>query len=324
MPSEPPRVSVLLPFRDAEAYLDEAIDSIARQTLRAFECLLIDDGSTDTSPAIAKRWAHRDPRFRLIETGGVGLTASLNRGLAEARGDYAARMDADDLAMPRRLERQARFMDRHPGVIASGSAVLLIDEAGRPMFVRRFASTHEAIDAELMRGVGGIAHPAAVLRLRGAPIAITYHEDYPVAQDRELWLRLAEAGRLANLPDPLLAYRQHADAVAATRSEDQARYTRRAIAEACDRRGLAFDPERIATRENAAGPPLVHWSRRSLMSGRFRAAAHLAKRATHRGPPPPLDVRLLSRLDPRWPTLSRLERMAAPPLTWLDGARRRS
>lgn len=324
MASDPPRVSVVLPFRDAEAYLEQAITSIARQTFREFECLLIEDGSSDRSASIARGWEHRDSRFRVIDTGGIRLTASLNLGLAEARGEYAARMDGDDIAMPHRLQRQVRFMDRHRDVIASGTAVLLIDEDGLPMFVRRFARAHEAIDAQLMRGVGGIAHPTAILRLHDAPAPIGYREDYPVAQDRELWLRLAEAGRLANLPDPLLAYRQHPTAVAATRSEEQARFTRQAIDEASKRRGLANAVDRMQPRETRAGMPWVNWCRRSLMCGHLRAAARLATREAARVEAPPLDVRLLARLSRRWTTLSLLERMAAPPLTWLDGVLRRS
>ena len=104
-------VSVLVPVRDAEAYLDEALRSLAQQTHENLEVIVVDDGSHDASGDIARDWARRDPRFRIVSQEPLGFVAASQRALAEARGRYVAAMGADDVARPRRLEVQLAALE---------------------------------------------------------------------------------------------------------------------------------------------------------------------------------------------------------------------
>jgi glycosyltransferase involved in cell wall biosynthesis len=147
-----PRVTVLLPVHDAERYLAEAVESILAQSFGDFELLAIDDGSRDGSAAILDAYARRDARVRVVRRPHEGLIATLNEGLALARGELVARMDADDVALPQRLERQAERLDRDPGLLCIGGAFEVIDAGLRPF------------DACVFRD-----HPAALCRCIGGP-----------------------------------------------------------------------------------------------------------------------------------------------------------
>src|SRR5678816_4165512 len=111
--STTPRVSIVMPVYNAAAYLAEAVDSILAQTFRDFQFVIVNDGSTDRSTAILERYAHRDQRIKLISRPNTGIVGALNDGLAEATGDYIARMDADDVSTPNRLAVQVDYLDKH-------------------------------------------------------------------------------------------------------------------------------------------------------------------------------------------------------------------
>jgi len=208
--SRAPLVSVLMPVYDASRYLAQALESILAQTFADFEFLALDDGSTDGSAAILEDYARRDPRLRVLRRPHGGLVARLAEGLAEARGEFIARMDADDVSHPERFARQVDYLLRHPECSAVGGEVLLIDPEGRPICRCGVAPDHETIDAGMMNGNGmAIVHGAALFRRAAMLDAGGYREEYEVAEDVDLFLRLAERGRLANLPDTLLEYRQH-------------------------------------------------------------------------------------------------------------------
>src|SRR5258706_1545517 len=159
----PPLISVLLPVRDAAPYLDAALDSLSRQTLGDFEIIAIDDGSTDRSRDILARHAASDPRIEVHAQGAQGLIATLNRGLALARGTYLARMDADDIAWPERFAAQAAFLANHPSVALVCGAVQEIDAACRPGAIRREPTEPAAIRSLLPRR-NCIAHPTRMER----------------------------------------------------------------------------------------------------------------------------------------------------------------
>src|SRR5262245_57688415 len=238
-PGEPrtPRVSVLMVVRDAERFVGEAIDSIMAQTYSDFELLVYDDGSSDESAAILERAAGRDLRVQLFREEPQGLTFWLRQGVGDARGELVARMDADDIAHPERLARQVTFLDRHPEHVAVGCDALLVDPERRPIRQLGVCTDHEGIDAELLRGRGdALLHPSALLR-RGDVLAVgSYCVDYRVAQDLDLFLRLAERGRLANLPEPLLEYRQHLGKVSGEHKGEQRRTQDAILREAYRRR----------------------------------------------------------------------------------------
>jgi glycosyltransferase involved in cell wall biosynthesis len=202
-----PLVSVVLPVRDGAAFVGQAISSILTQTLDAFELLVVDDGSRDATPAIIV--AALDPRVRMLTQPGLGLVPALNRGLAEARGCYVARMDADDVAMPERFARQAAALDAHPNVAALGSACLVIGHDDTTLGHRNPPTEPAVIHAMLRQG-NCMIHPTMMLRRAAVLDAGGYRPAFRLAEDFDLWLRLSERHDLMNLPECLLSYRQHA------------------------------------------------------------------------------------------------------------------
>ena len=215
-----PRVSVVMAVRDGGPYLEQAVDSILAQTFTDFEFVIIDDGSTDATLEMLQRYQEADRRVRVHHQEHAGLTASLNRACGRARGAYLARMDADDVAFPARLERQVEFLDRHPPVALVGSAVVRIDEQGREIKRSDCPTSH----AEIVRALAEyncFTHPTVMLRKDMLEAVGGYREAYRQAQDYDLWLRLAERHELANLADPLLYYRVYADQVSVRQLEQQ-------------------------------------------------------------------------------------------------------
>jgi hypothetical protein len=206
-------VSVLLPVWNGERFLATAIDSITAQTYHAFELLIIDDGSTDGSAAIVRARAGHDPRIVLLERPHAGIADALNAGIAAARGVYLARMDADDSAAPTRLARQVAHLDAHPGCVAVGSAIEVIDADGVSLGIMRFPAGHAAILGALIGGGTGLAHPSVVMRRTAVVDAGGYRDRFFPSEDLDLWLRLRHYGEFENLADPLLRYRRHQAAV---------------------------------------------------------------------------------------------------------------
>ena len=203
-----PAVSVLMPVYNGARFLAEAIDSIRGQTFADFEFVIVDDGSTDASPAILADHARMDPRIRVVSQANAGIVAALNRGLAECRAPLVARMDADDVSLPPRLERQRAFLEAHPRVAVVGTALQLVSETGAVGPEVRHATGQAAISRGLRRG-NCLAHPTVMMR-RGVVLAVGgYREFLRHAEDYDLWTRLVERHQLANLTECLLRYRVH-------------------------------------------------------------------------------------------------------------------
>jgi len=205
------RVSVVLPVRDAAATIDDALHSIATQFAADFDCIVVDNGSIDSSAARAAAVAARDRRFRLIASDG-NLVQALNRGVAAARSGTIARMDADDLAHPRRLERQLAALDADPTLAVVSCLVECFPVTTLRDGMRRYqrwlngVRTPEAIRNALFVE-SPIVHPSAVIR-RAALDAIGGYRDTGGPEDYDLWLRLVLAGhRAAKVPEVLLFWR---------------------------------------------------------------------------------------------------------------------
>ena len=257
-----PRVSVLLVARDAELYIGQAVESLLAQTFADFELLIYDDGSSDESAETLERAAGRDLRVQLFREEPQGLTYWLRQGVEDARGELLARMDADDVAHPERLARQVAFLDRHPECLAVGCDALLVDPERRPIRRLGVHTGHEAIEAELLRGRGdAILHPSVVMRRAEVRAVGSYRTEFRVSQCLDLFLRLAERGRLANLSEPLLEYRQHLAKVSGERKGEQRRTQDAILREAYRRRGLAESslPRRPPVPERV--PPADSWHR---------------------------------------------------------------
>lgn len=221
-----PAVSVLLPVRNAGAYLAPSLASLWRQTLRDFEVVAVNDGSTDGSGETLERLARREQRLRVIHLPASGLPTALNAGLAAARGRWIARHDADDLSRRRRLELQREFLAAHPRFGVVGSRVRIIPASPSWLGMRRWADWHNTLltHDEMIRELlvdSPLAHGTSMFRRSVLERAGGWAErGWP--EDVDLWLRLTAAGvRLAKLPQVLYAWRQHMGS--ATRRQE--RYT---------------------------------------------------------------------------------------------------
>lgn len=272
---KPPLVSVLLPVYNAADYVEQAVRSILAQTLRDFELIVIDDGSTDQSGAILTELARQDARIRLVRRPNTGIVGALNEALALARADLVARMDADDIAWPARLHKQAAYLAQHPECVAVGSAILVIDPLGDPIKEPTQALSHEEIDAQLLSGYGwALVHPAAMMR-RQAVLAIGgYRTQYNKVEDLDLFLRLAEQGRLANLPDVLLSFRQHFTSTCVQFSDTQSRLKLDVVKEAYQRRGIPLpEPFSLPKEVRLTGcAQHLSWAMFALRRGRAEQA----------------------------------------------------
>src|SRR2546423_621530 len=209
MASTPP-VSVYMPAFNVERYVADAVRSILTQTFADFELIVVDDGSTDRTPEIVRELARNDPRIKLLSRPNTGVSRASNEAIALARGEFLARMDSDDISMPDRLEKQVAYLRAHPDCVCVGANVLLVDQAAMPLFVMPEVDFgHETIDSALMAGGWPIVQGACMYR-RDAVVAVGgYREDLSLHEDMDMFVRLAERGKLENLPDVLLQYRRH-------------------------------------------------------------------------------------------------------------------
>ena len=276
-----------MPVYNAARYLEEAVQSILAQTYRSFEFVIVNDGSTDRSGKILERSARRDARIRLISRPNTGIVVALNDGLKQCKGELLARMDGDDVSMPQRFERQIAFLDQHPEILCVGCRVLGIDPYGGVLFTSEHKLAHDEIDAQLLAGSGwSVVHPAAMMR-RDALVAVGgYRKEFQWAEDLDLFLRLAERGRLANLPDVLLQYRQHPDSVNRTRREEQVKVITAVVHEAHKRRGISLDSAWTFT-----PPPVLpkdkqlrNWAWKALAEGKKSIARKYALAAWQTSP----------------------------------------
>lgn len=216
-----PRVTVVLPCRDAAARLPEAIASLEAQTFRDFEVIAVDDGSEDETFALLYAWARRDGRVRVLRSPVRGVVGALAAGVAAAHGELVARMDADDVADPTRLERQVALLDARPGIAACGTGVRYFPEDLVRDGARRYERwlnalvEPEQIERDLFVECP-IAHPTLVVR-RSALLGVGGYRDLGWPEDYDLVLRLWAAGyRMANVPDVLLHWREGADRASRT------------------------------------------------------------------------------------------------------------
>ena len=256
-----PTVSVLLPAFNAQKYLRAAMDSILAQTLADLELLALDDGSTDATPSILRDYAARDRRVRVLSRANKGMASSLNELLQIAQGRFVARMDADDIALPERFERQVRFLEATPSVVCVGGAFELIDEAGRYLTTLVCPVSDAAIQQMILAGHGAICHPSAMMRRAALRGIGGYRAQYKPAEDLDLWLRLGEVGRLANLPEPVLRYRLHSDSMSEQQVSKQRDAARLACEDAWRRRNVPGHFEA----SNLWRPGRDRWSRHGFM-----------------------------------------------------------
>lgn len=219
-----PLVSVIMPVYNAERYLSEAVESILSQTFPDFELIVIDDCSTDGSLAILKSFAERDARVRLLANAqNLGITPTLNRGIQAARGEFIARMDADDISLPERLEKQAAFLQANPTIgLISGNAEA-IDVEGAATDEDFSLIVEPGYIKWLLHFTCPITHPAVMGRKALFKQAGGYDPEILYAEDYDLWQRMNQFTQLSNLPDVLIKKRAHAQTIGVTRRETMIR-----------------------------------------------------------------------------------------------------
>lgn len=225
-----PKVTVLMPVYNVCKFVQESIQSVLQQSFTGFEFIVIDDGSSDDT--VAKVQSFQDERIRLVKNdNNIGVARTLNRGLDLARGEYVARMDADDICHRRRLEKQFNFMERNKDIGASGTWVKFFGD--QLPVVERTPFGADVVNAFLLFD-NALYHPSVIIR-KGLldQFNLRYDPAYSRSEDYELWLRATDHFPLDNLPEPLLQFRCHSGSVTRTAAETMK-------LQACDllRRGL--------------------------------------------------------------------------------------
>lgn len=284
-------ISVVLPVFNAAATLAEAAKSILDQTYSKFEIVVVDDGSTDSSPDILSSLAAHDRRIRVIRTANRGVAEALNTGIATAQGDLIARMDADDISEPTRFEKQVAHLAQYKTCVAVGCGVTAIDDNGFPLPKR----THFTSGVRLRDRCKGfrhfppspptIPHPTAMIRSAALKAIGGYRPCFRSAQDRDLWWRLSQLGEIHCIPDRLLRYRRHEAAVSQ-------RYPERSVADSlisdlsAIARHFGLDDSELLDEYSSQRVPSATVQKYARLLGQRYPVQHLASyRAITRGHP---------------------------------------
>lgn len=204
-----PVLTVYMPVFNAASYVSDAIDSILTQTYKNFEFIIIDDCSTDCTPKILKSYSRRDPRIRLYRNKiNLGVSASADIAISLARGKFLARMDADDISFPDRFQKQIRFLKNNPQTVAVGGQCITINSVNKIIGNKKFPTSPQAIQ-DMMFWAVPIQHPTLMVNLKMLPQNfVWYDRNKTSAEEINLMFRLLTIGKLANLPEFLIYYRQ--------------------------------------------------------------------------------------------------------------------
>lgn len=219
-----PFVSVIMPVYNAKKYVGEAIESILDQTYKNFECIIVDDASTDETPTILESYRKKDARITVVRNErNKGVTKSLNNALRFARGKYIARMDADDWSYPERLQLQVNLMERQSDVVVSGSFIEVCDSNLQIKYLRKYQLNDTNIRKHVFR-YSPFAHPATIWRADVFKKE-KYDERIATCQDYELYFRVGKYGKFMNIGRPLLKLRIHDSSVSVIRADLQLKAT---------------------------------------------------------------------------------------------------
>jgi len=217
-----PRLSVVMSVFNGGQHLAEAVESILSQTFKDFEFIIIDDGSEDNTWEILSDYSRGDSRIVLRRNErNLGLTRSLNKGLSLCRGEYIARMDADDISLPGRFESQIKFLDANPNVGVLGGGFQVIDEKGDLLFELMPPCGDAALKAELLIKNNALGHSAIMARTGLLRKVGGYDESLPYAQDYDLWYRLCPLSEFASLPINLVKWRHRKGSISTLKRRSQ-------------------------------------------------------------------------------------------------------
>jgi glycosyltransferase involved in cell wall biosynthesis len=206
--------------KDGERYLREAVDSILSQTFSDFEFIIVDDGSRDGTSQILDKYS--DTRIVLLKNEtSIGLTKSLNLGLEKAKGEYVARMDADDISLPHRLATQVSFLDANSQVGVMGTAAYLVDSDNISKQLVQYPEHHELLHWIMCFFENPILHPSVMFRLQVIQNLHGYNDAYVTSQDYNLWSCAVVNTKLANVEEICLHLRKHGENISKLKSEQQ-------------------------------------------------------------------------------------------------------
>lgn len=238
MPS--PIVSVLMSVYNSEAYLAEAIESILNQSIKDFEFIIINDGSTDKCTDILINYARKDYRIILIEQDNIGLTKSLNKALYLAKGKYIARQDSDDVSHSDRLKEQVDYLENNSEYVMIGSSGILIDELGKRIKDIEILTGYYEINENLVTN-NQFIHGSIVVRRDTLAEIGGYRNKFKYAQDYDLWLRMSEKYFISNIQIPLYKLRKVPSSISITKFDEQIAFATLARIFHMERKGLKTD-----------------------------------------------------------------------------------
>ncbi len=237
-------VSVVMPVYNAEHYVGEAVESILNQTFRDIEFIIVDDGSIDGSLKIINQFS--DPRIVLLKNlENLGLTRTLNKGLHIARGEYIARMDADDISMPERIEKQVLYLDNNKNVMLVGTSFLHIDQNGAVIAREPVEIDPKKIKQRIVTD-NKFCHGSIMFRHSVAENFGFYREQFTYAQDYDYCLRLSEHYDLSNLKEFLYCWRFVESSISNFKKGEQDTYA--ALARKCARQRRLGKKEELVVR----------------------------------------------------------------------------
>ncbi len=212
------KVSVIMSVHNCEEYLTESIESILNQTFKDFEFIIINDGSTDNTAEILENY--NDSRIRLYTQKNMGLTKSLNKAIGLSKGRYIARMDADDVALPERLQKQLDFLELHPDIGMIGTYNLVIDGQGKVIEKKVYPVSDNELRKALIR-YNPFLHASVMIRREVLEVVGFYNENKRRGQDYELWFRIANQFKFANIPEILMLQRWRYDNISLLHENEQ-------------------------------------------------------------------------------------------------------
>ena len=239
---EKPLVDVVMPVKDGAKTIRDAITSIQNQTYRNFRLVVIDDCSQDGTREIVEALAERDKRIVIHASPVGGVVAASNYGIEKCEAKYIARMDADDISLPRRLEHQVEFMEEHGEYAAVGSAIFCF---GERLFVPAMLTSPIKCSMALSL-YSPICHPSTMFRSRHlAMLSPPYRQSYEYAEDYDLFTRIVKFGQVANLQNILFMYRVHGTQLSRIRARAQRRVAARIALNVIKERGFESQPEEL-------------------------------------------------------------------------------
>jgi glycosyltransferase involved in cell wall biosynthesis len=256
-------ISIIMPVRNGVPYITEALASLEAQTAKAAEIIVVDDGSTDATPGVLAEAAARNPTIRLLRQAPLGIVPARQNGIATSQQPLIACLDADDIAHPDRLALQFQRFEAEPDLVLLGSNGIAIDPDGNPIEPINRPQRHDILVKRLARENPFIAS-AMMFRRSAFDRVAGFRDAFEAAEDYDLWLRLAEVGQVANLPQALISYRVWPGSVSHTRALYQNFAADLARRSAAMRRATGLDPA-----ASLAGR--LDWHQEGADRGPFRA-----------------------------------------------------